>query len=523
MKHTLLPLVFALTSQAILQGSPLIIQTSKAGDRLRPQDAIATASDEAIRIQLDPSNRHQTIAGFGASFTESSAWNLAALRADQRDEVLNDLFNPDSGLGYSLTRTHINSSDYSLGHYSYVEPGDLALESFSISEDQKGFSGDENAEVEGIPLDDASFDLLQMIQAAQAVPGADFEILASPWSPPSWMKDGEHKEMTGGFLKKDTDANGRKIYLDAWAHYFVKYLEAYTSEGVEMWAISPQNEPGHAESASWDTCKWTADEQREFIAEYLGPVLKEAGYIDPENLEAGLKLFIFDHNKYDLLEFGTTVLSDPEAAQYIYGTAFHWYSINYTGETDHRGDDLEELTSRFPGTQLLHTESSIDIHAHAPIGQYWDPMNRDWTGGRFTPFSQYAVDMITDLNSGAIGYIDWCVVLSTTGGPNPYNNFNSAAVLVDPYQQDFLYTPIFYLLGHFSKYVRPDAERISLAAELPANVHATAFQNTDGSIVAVVFNGNEEAVEIAVEADGEASLSHLDGNAVQTIVFSATE
>lgn len=163
------------------------------------------------------------------------------------------------------------------------------------------------------------------------------------------------------------------------------------------------------------------------------------------------------------------------------------------------------------------------IHANAPIGQYWDPMNRDWTNGRFTPFSQYAIDIITDINNGAIGYIDWCVVLSTTGGPNPYNNFNSAAVLVNPRQQTVLYTPIYYLLGHFSKYVRPGALRIGLTADLPADLHASAFRNTDGSIVAVVFNDAEAPVVIELEIDGETVLSQLDGDAVQTIVLPAVK
>ncbi len=502
-----------------LGAAPIIVQTSKGGDRLVPKEQLARDADASIRIEINDAVTFQTIEGFGASFTESSAWNLATLPIAKRDEVLDRLFNPETGLGFSLARTHINSSDYSLRHYSYVRDHDLELKSFSIEEDKQGFSGVENAQVKGIKLDDPSFDLLPMILAAQRVPGAEFSIIASPWSPPSWMKDGEHKEMTGGYLKKDTDDKGRKIYWDAWARYLVKYVIAYSEAGVATWGLTPQNEPGHADNASWDTCKWTADEQREFIADYLGPELVKAGLIDTSNLEHGLKLFIFDHNKFDLIEFATTVLDDPAAAQYVYGTAFHWYAINYTGKADYRGDAIAALASRYPKKKLLHTESSIDIHPHAPIGQYWDPTNRDWTGGRFTPFSQYATDIITDLNNGAIGYIDWCVVLSTTGGPNPYNNFNSASVLVDPYQKTVIYTPIYYLLGHFSKYVRPGALRIGLAADLPADVHATAFRNTDGSIVAVVFNDTEAPVVIKLEMNDESVLSQLDGDAVQTIVI----
>lgn len=508
---------------ASASASTLIVQTSRAGDRLSVIEACPDGTEPTVEITLDPSQEFQSITGFGASFTESSAWNLATLTLTQRNEVLDRLFNPGIGVGFTLTRTHINSCDYSLGHYAYVEKDDLALTSFSIAEDSHGFSGMGNAEVEGIQLEDPSFDLLPMIQAAQSVRGASFKILASPWSPPSWMKAGEHAEMTGGYLRRDQDEAGRMIYWDAWARYLVKYIQTYATAGIPIWGLTPQNEPGHADHARWDSCKWTADEERIFIADYLGPKLVEAGLIDLANLEAGLKLFIFDHNKADLYDFATTVLSDQAAAKFVYGTAFHWYSINYGGQTDYRGDVLDRLAHEFPEKVLLHSESSIDIDSKNPIAQYWDPENRDWTGGRFTPFSQYAIDMITDLNHGAIGYIDWCVVLSQTGGPNPYNNFNSAAVLVNPREQTVLYTPIYYLLGHFSKFVRPGAHRIGEEADLPDGLHSTAFRNTDGSIATVVFNDTEESVTIRLHIGSESIVTSVAGDAIQTILLPAPE
>ena len=199
-----------------------------------------------------------------------------------------------------------------------------------------------------------------------------------------------------------------------------------------MWALTPQNEPGHAEHARWDTCFWSAEWQREFVADYLGPALAAAGLLEPDDLEAGLRLFVFDHNKADALATVPVILDDPDAARYVRGIAIHWYAINLGGTADYRARVLDELGRRYPDQAILHTESSIDLHPEDPVGQYWDPDNVDWTRGRFTPFSQYAIDIITDLNHGAIGYIEWCMVLSTGGGPNPYDNFNSAPVLVDP-------------------------------------------------------------------------------------------
>ena len=136
-------------------------------------------------------------------------------------------------------------------------------------------------------IESPDFDLLPLIKAAREIPGADFRILASPWSPPSWMKDGEHAEMTGGHLKRDQDENGRLIYYDAWARYLVAFAEAYAAEGVPLWALTPQNEPGHAENARWDTCFWSAEWQREFVADYLGPALADGGFAGHRRSRSG--------------------------------------------------------------------------------------------------------------------------------------------------------------------------------------------------------------------------------------------
>ncbi len=496
-----------------------IVQTGKGGDRLR---SIAPLGEDAVpgfTLVVDTANPRQVIEGFGASFTESAAWNLACLPEADRREVLAKLFDPVAGAGFTLMRTHINSCDYSLRHYTYVEPGDLALATFDIAEDRAGFTGRENDQVAGVAMADPGFDLIPMIEAAREVAGADFRILASPWSPPSWMKTGEHAEMTGGHLRRDVGEDGRRIHYDAWARYLVAYVEAYREAGVEIWALTPQNEPGHAEHARWDTCFWSPEWQREFVAEYLGPALAAADLLDPEDLAAGVRLYVFDHNKADALASVPVILGDPAANRYAYGIAIHWYAINLGGEQNFRGDVLDELVRRYPDKPILHTESSIDIHPDDPIGQYWDPMNRDWTGGRFTPFSQYAVDVITDLNHGATGYIEWNMVLSDRGGPNPYDNFNSAPVLVDPVGRSVIYTPLYHLLGHFSRYVRPGAVRLELEGELPAGVHATAALNPDGSVAVVVFNDSDETLGFGVELDGEMVVSAISPDAIQTLVL----
>lgn len=495
-----------------------IVQTSRGGDRLQQIQPVGPDVEPLFTLTVDTSNPRQTLDGFGASFTESSAWNLACLTEDGRRAVLANLFDPVAGIGFTLMRTHINSCDFSLNHYTYVEPNDLALASFDIAPDKAGFRGDENSQVAGIKMQDPGFDLLPMIKAAQDKAGADFRIIASPWSPPSWMKVGEHAEMTGGHLRRDIDPDGRLVYYDAWARYLVAYLEAYGDEGVDLWALTPQNEPGHADHARWDTCFWSAEWQREFVADYLGPELAKAGLLDPNDLTAGIGLYVFDHNKADALDSVPVILDDPAANRFVRGIAIHWYAINLGGTADHRSYVLDALKEAYPDKAILHTESSIDIHPDDPIGQYWDPKNRDWTGGLFTPFSQYAIDIITNLNHGATGYIEWCMVLSNLGGPNPYDNFNSAPVLVNPVDQSVVYTPLYYLLGHFSKYIRPGAVRLILTGTLPAGVQATAARNLDGTIAVVVFNDNDAALVFGLEVDGVIVASHIEPDAVQTLV-----
>ena len=239
--------------------APEIVQTGRGGDRLQRVDPLGEDAKPVSTLTVDTASPRQVLEGFGASFTESAAWNLACLPEGDRLGVLTRLFDPVAGAGFTLMRTHINSCDYSLRHYTYVEPGDLALTSFDITEDKMGFSGREHEQVAGIELEDPGFDLIPLIRAARDVTGADFRIIASPWSPPSWMKEGEHAEMTGGHLRRDFDRQGRRIYYDAWARYFVAYLKAYREEGVEIWAVTPQNEPGHADHARWDTCFWSPE------------------------------------------------------------------------------------------------------------------------------------------------------------------------------------------------------------------------------------------------------------------------
>jgi len=488
-----------------------VYQTSEAGDNLKliASDGAKTTSSEVKKVTLEllPNQEFQKYYGFGASFTESSAWNLATIPVELRKNVLAKLFSPTEGAGFTLTRTHINSSDYSNTHYTYVEEGDEDLSTFSIQEDMKGFSGDENDQVRGIELIDRNYDLIPMILEASSIPGADFKIIASPWSPPSWMKTGETAKMTNGTLLPK--------YYGLWARYLSKYVSAYKEKGITLWGLTPQNEPLHAHDAAWDSNGFTPEQGRDFLRDHLGPQLVKDGHLKLDDLDAGLRVLIYDHNKSTMNDYVAKTYEDPEASKYAWGTAFHWYTNSELKENNWYAKELAELQKNWPNKGMIHTESSIDIDANDPIGQYWRA-STDYAG-TFVPFETYAYDIITDLNHGTQGYIEWCSILSNKGQPNPYDNFNSAPVLINPVTDEVIYTPLYYLLSHFSKFIRPDAHRIGVKGEEVDGLIYTAAKNPDGSIAVVVFNQNEEVHEVSIVLETKTFTSKIAPRSVQTI------
>jgi glucosylceramidase len=492
-------------------------ETSQAGNKLKriseEKRTIPSENTSKIAIELFPEKQFQEYIGFGASFTESSAWNLATIPVSSRKEVLTRLFSPSKGAGFSLTRTHINSSDYSNGHYTYVDEGDESLESFSIYEDLKGFSGTENEQVEGIELITPGYDMIPMILEASNIPEADFKIIASPWSPPSWMKSGETSTMTNGSLMPQ--------YYGLWARYLSKYVSAYKAKGIDLWGLTPQNEPLHAHDARWDSNGFSPIQGRDFLRDHLGPQLVKDGHINLDNLEDGLRVLIYDHNKSDLIDYVTPTYEDPEASKYAWGTGFHWYASSGLEENNWHKEELETHRKKWPHKGMIHTESSIDIDEKDPIGQYWRE-SIDYAG-TFVPFDTYVNDIIADLNSGTQGYIEWCMILSHKGQPNPYDNFNSAPVLINPETDEVTYTPLYYLLSHFSKFIRPGSKRIETMGNKLNGIIYTAARNIDDSIVLVIFNGLDEAYEISISIDSESYKSVIAARSLQTLVLEKSQ
>ena len=396
-------------------------------------------NEKFVSIILDPDKQFQTIEGFGGAFTDASAETFYKLPEKEQANIIRNYFSADAGIGYTLGRTHINSCDFSSDSYSYATAGDTALKSFSIIHDKKY----------RIPF----------IKAALKMANNNIKIFASPWSPPAWMKS--NKDMLhGGKLKSE--------FFQAWANYYIHFIQEYKTAGIPIWGLTVQNEPMAIQT--WESCIYTSDEEKDFVKFHLGPALHKAGMSD-------IKLMIWDHNRDIIYNRVKAAYDDPEAAKYIWGTGFHWY------EGD-RYDNIRLVHDAYPDKKLLFTEGCV-----YPFE--FDKIN-EWHWGE-----SYGTSIINDLNTWAVGWTDWNLILDEKGGPNHVGNYCYAPVIADTRSGEVHYMNSFYYIGHFSKFIRPGAKRI-ICSSTSSKLLSTAFINTDGKIAVVVMNSTDKEINFNI-------------------------
>ncbi len=440
--------------------------SARAGARLAPQPPLhpASAPDQVpgtARLWVDDTRRFQAIEGFGGAFTEAAATTWQRLPAAQQEAFLRDCFCPRQGHGYTLCRVHMNSCDFSLGHYAHVEtPGDVALHSFSIARDEQA--------------------LLPMIQAAQRVAGRPLKLLVTPWSPPAWMKSNQ-RMADGGRLHPE--------YRAAWAQCFVRFIQAYAAHGVPVWGVSVQNEPEARQT--WDSCLYSAEEERDFVRDHLGPALAGAGLGE-------VRIVVWDHNRDAMVERASVIFADARCTQYVWGTGFHWY-----GE-DHF-DHVQLVHDAWPDKQLLFTEGCQEGGPHT---------------GEWELAERYARSMISDLNRWTVGWIDWNLLLDLQGGPNHVGNFCSAPVLADVAQGRLLHQSSYHGIGHFARFIQPGARRVLCAATLQA-LEVTAALNPDGTLAVVALNRSEQAIDFTLHLRGLAYAAQVPPRAMASFLAAA--
>jgi len=440
---------------------------------LQPENRIqANKKHLACTIRLDMSHTFQRFEGFGGALTESSGYVLSLMPAEKRKEAVEAYFSSKTGNGYAFARTHLNSCDFSLENWACVEKQDELLGSFSMERTDKYIT----------PL----------VQQAHDCADKNLKLLVSPWSPPAWMKDNADMNNGGKLLKK---------YYPLWAAYFVRFIDELKKRGIDTWAVSVQNEP--AAKQVWDSCLYTALEEGEFAALHLGPALENYVGAGGEKI----KIFVWDHNRDLLWERFSQSMSVAGADRYIDGAAFHWYS----------GDQYEnvaKVAQAYPGKSLVFTEGCIE----------GGPRPGAWFSGE-----RYGHNIINDLNNGCTAWIDWNIVLDMSGGPNHVGNVCDAPILADTNNGDLHYQSSYYYIGHFSRFIRPEARRVGFSVDsymTPATVdgrmgnmmECCAFKNADGSFALVVMNRTEADLMYELAGSGIAAL-RCPPRGIQTIIF----
>jgi len=421
--------------------------------------------ENEISIFVNPAKIAQTFLGIGAALTDASAETFAKLPAAKQKEFLSAYFDKEKGIGYSIIRTNIHSCDFSSGSYTYIEEGDAALKTFSIAHD-KQFR---------IPF----------IKQAIATAGNNITLYASPWSPPAFMKTNENM-LRGGKLKKQ--------FAQSWANYFVKFIKAYEAEGILVWGVTLQNEP--MATQRWESCIFTAEEERDFLKYYLGPTFKKNGL-------SSKKIIVWDHNRDLMTHRANVIFDDPIAAKYAWGMGFHWYE-NWSGGQP-MFDNVGIVNKMYPSKNLLFTEGCTE--SFKPSGY------QSWTNAE-----RYGRSMINDFNNGTVGWTDWNILLDEQGGPNHVGNYCFAPVHGDTKTGEIVYTPAYYYIGHFSKFIRPGAKKIMSAASR-SQLLTTAFINPDGQTVVVVMNQSSNKINYNMCVGQRAANINILPHAIQTIVF----
>lgn len=425
----------------------------------------AQPKETDICVFVDPDFKYQKLIGVGGAITDAAAETLYKLPKEKQREVL-EAYYGKTGIGYNLVRTSMNSSDFSTDTYTYVKDGDKALTSFNVSHDEKY--------------------KIPMIKEAQNLIGKkDFVFYFSPWSPPAWMKS-NNSMLKGGRLLDE--------YYQPWANYYIKFINEYQKRGIPVWGLSVQNEP--MATQTWESCIYTADEEAKFLRENLGPTLWKNGFKDK-------KVIIWDHNRDLMFQRATTTLQDAATSKYASGIGYHWYET-WT-KSKPLFDNLIATQRAFPDKFLIFTEGCKELF---DLNKIYDVSLGEL----------YGRNMITDFNNGTAAWTDWNVLLDETGGPNHKGNFCFAPIIADTRTGEVHYTYEYYYVGHLSKYVKPNAQRIATSTNRDFLL-STTFMNENGKMVNVIMNEGDKDTDVNLWIEGKAAKLFSPAHSIQTLIL----
>lgn len=411
---------------------------------------------------------YQEVLGFGGAFTESSAYLYSLLCKEDKKRFLELYFSREKGIGYNFGRSHINSCDFSLSVYSSVNEGDMTLETFNLEREKKY--------------------ILPFLKDALDYCKEEIVLFASPWSPPAYMKD-NGSMLDGGKLLEE--------YKSLWANFYVKYIKEMAEEGINFTAISIQNEPIAVQT--WESCYYSPEDECEFIDKYLISALDEAGLSD-------IKIMIWDHNKERVYDRAKKILSNERVDKRVWAVSHHWYS----------GDHFE-------GLRLVYEQFGKPLIC----GEFCGPITEDVN----ELAEKYSVEICENFNNYEIASCDWNLLLDQNGGPYHnrtaktnealFENKNDgcyAPVLYDTEQKKLIVTPIYYYIGHFSKYIKRGAKRIATTKH-HKDLYTCAFVNPDGDKVCVIINTSDKEQYATLRYNGGCTKNIMKPHSIITLLF----
>ncbi|XP_050308224.1 lysosomal acid glucosylceramidase-like [Anthonomus grandis grandis] len=437
----------------------------------------ATDSASVTVTVSNLSSTHQTIIGFGGAFTDATGINIVILSEAAQEHLLQSYYG-ENGIQYSIGRVPIGGTDYSTRGYTYCDNEDETLESFALQEEDFNYK---------IPI----------IQRALELRNGQENLLlyASVWSAPLWMKTNDAYSGKGKVQTK---------YLELWAQYFLKFFDAYAENDISFWGVTTQNEPENGITGIViPNNGFTAPEMADWIKNYMGPAIRNSSY-------SSLKIIAHDDNRALLPVLSEVVLSDDDALHYIDGIGLHWYTDFITPATV-----LNMASSSKKELFRLSTEACTGYFAIEGLDI---PIRLgSWDRGQ-----DYISSIMTHLEYDFIGWTDWNMALNTTGGPNYIDNPVDSPIIVNATSDEFYKQPMFYGLGHFSKFIVPGSVRIDI--ELSGlntlyNIHALAFLRPDGKVAVVLNNRSGSSKTIKVNILGSTQILSLDGNSLNTLLY----
>lgn len=465
-------------SEPMLQQNQVLWYTStKEGKRMHTSTMNFSNTNEVetkLVLVVNSNQTYQQIFGFGGAMTDAAALNIRSLSKNTQRLLLESYFSP-TGIGYTFVRIPIAGTDFSTRPYTYDDiPGDVTLSYFSLVEEDAYKIG-------------YIRDIKKMMSNPQSL-----RIFTTSWSAPPWMKASNN--IKWGTLKHE--------YYGVYAKYIKKFFDAYKEYGIDIWGITPGNEPldGFFPFFTFNSMGWTPTASSIWTTNFLAPTLSEAGY-NPVYMA-------MDDQRFEIPWYPNIVFSTSQKANELFsGTAFHWYTDDFFSPMR-----LNQLHDKYPDKFMLMTEactgSAIWERIKVKLGS--------WERGQ-----RYILDIIENLSHWVVGWVDWNIALNDHGAPNWAKNFVDSPIIVMPQSDEFYKQPMFYAISHFSKFVPRGSYRISMEFENNQDIKAIAFLTPDQRIVVVAVNKASYPIAITVKDTNTNDMVNvcLPANSFNTLLY----